>query len=251
MHNFILPFCKEELQVKCNWEKWNAIATIIMAVGGLIGLFYLISEFGELRKSNEIALNTVRQSYRPLAIVRFTHQRPDLAVVNHSDLTPLRHFNFAYTEQIVNKGLGVLIYLGYVSYLSQSELDFRSLLIDDKIPSVSQDSASAYARRRPIAPGETLTVFTIWEDVPFSPQYFAYSLHLYEDQDGGLYDTEHLNVVGFENPFSEKGKIRTRLEPGTAVRETYHYYTNEEKAKLIKSLKKLNSSIADALTLRK
>jgi len=237
--------------MKCNWEKWNAIATIIMAVGGLIGLYYLISEFGELRKSNEIALNTVRQSYRPLAIVRFTHQRPDLAVVNHSDLTPSRCFNFGYTEQIVNKGLGVLIYLGYVSYLSESELDFRNHLLDDEIPSVSQDSAPAYARRRPIAPGETLTIFTVWEDVPFSRAYFAYSLHLYEDQDGELYDTEHLNVVNFESPFSEEGKIRTKLEPGTVVRETYHYYSREEKAKLIKALMRLHSSIADALTLGK
>ena len=84
-----------------------------------------------------------------------------------------------------------------------------------------------------------------------SREYFAYSLHFYEDQDGGLYDTEHLNVIRFKEPFTEKGILRTKLEPGTVVRETYHYYTNEEKAKLIESLKKLNSSIADALTLRK
>jgi len=116
--------------MKCNWEKWNAIATIIMAVGGLIGLYYLIGEFGELRKSNEIALSTVRQSYRPPAIVRFTH-----------------HFDFRYAEQVVNKGLGVLIYLGYVSYLSKSEFDFRDYLLTNKLDSVSQDNAPAYARR--------------------------------------------------------------------------------------------------------
>ena len=133
--------------MKCNWEKWNAIATIIMAVGGLIGLYYLIGEFGELRKSNEIALSTVRQSYRPPAIVRFTHQHPDLAVVDYTDPTPMNHFDFRYAEQVVNKGLGVLIYLGYVSYLSKSEFDFRDYLLTNKLDSVSQDNAPAYARR--------------------------------------------------------------------------------------------------------
>jgi hypothetical protein len=237
--------------MKCNWNALTAIATIAIAIGGLIGLYYVVGEFGELRKANEIALSTVRQSYRPLAIVRFAQRDPSLVIVGYGEGISADRFTFGYDEEILNRGLGVLIYLGYVSYLSTTELNFRNSLMDGKIDTVSQDDLLPYARRRPIAPGEAIPVTTTWMDIPFLHQYFAYSLHFYEDLNGGLYDTEHLNFFKFAKPFFQAKKLRTKLEPGSSVRETYHYYSQEEKVKLIKGLKKSGSNIADALTLRK
>ena len=235
--------------MKFNWNACTAIATIIIAIGGLIGLYFVIGEFGELRKSNEISLNIIRQSYRPLAILKFTYEKPDLIIVSYRDADSPDLFSFGYEEKIVNKGLGVLIYLGNVSYLSKSELDFRKSLLDGKIDSVVKDEIPSYVRRRPLMPADTFVFFTPWENIPFSRQYFAYSLHFYEDQNGDLYDTEHLNVFTFTKPFRENNKLRTKLEPGSAFREIYHYYSKEEKLKLIKSLEKLGDPISHVLSL--
>lgn len=237
--------------MKCNWNALTAIATIAIAIGGLIGLCFVVGEFGELRRANEIALSTVRQSYRPLAVLKFTFKKPELVIVEYSDADSPDRFSFGYQEEIVNRGLGVLIYLGYISYLSKSDIDFRKSLLDGRIDSVVTDKLPNYVRRKPLMPADTLTIFTPWENVPFSRRYFAYSLHFYEDQNGELYDTEQLNLFPFAEPFVEKQRLRTKLEEGSISRETYHYYSSAEKLKLLKNLRKLRSSIANILAVEK
>jgi hypothetical protein len=242
--------------MKCNWSAWTAIATIVMALGSVAALIFLRSEFVELREANEIAVSIGRQSYRPIGSVIFSHENPDLIVINYPKAKTADLFSFQCDQEIRNKGAGVLVYIGSLSYLSKSDLEFRKDFLNGKLNSVRVDDAvladlypyTSYLRRIGLGPTDKLRIFISWENIPFSKQYFLYSLYLYEDQNGELYDTEHLDIFKFSEPHVKDGQLKTKLQEGSAFIEKYNYYSNEEKMKLINRLKKLKSTMVNALS---
>ena len=240
-----------------DWEAASAIATWLAAIGAITGLIFLICELQEFKKANQIALRqseqterVLRQTYRPFGVVRFRHDRPNDVVGYFKESSKPDHFSFGTVAEVKNVGQGVLMFLGFFSHLDTVDLDFRKMFLEGAISDIKSDKARNYVRGQLLLQGETQKIGIGWEDLAYLPKYHQYTIYLYEDQDGNLYDTEHIDVFGFVKPYYEKDKKRTKFEASGASRELYHYYTDEEKRLLIKRLKEVKHPMVEVLEKR-
>lgn|SRR5574341_265222 len=221
---------------------WNALA----AIGSIIAAFYLKGELEELRRSNEIQVSAIRQTYRPLGLIEFT--KPGWAYVRKATGSTADRIKIGVDKFLINNGSGLMLYLGSFGYIGDSAIDLRKEFLNGKINSVISDEIQTDQRRVPLRVSDTLVVSLSSGDLPFKRKYYLNILYLYEDQNGDLYDTEHLDVLPFTEPKFEEGRLEIHLEgfeKGLAItREQYHYYSQEEKEKLAKRLQEINSNLA-------
>ena len=234
------------------WNKISTIATVIMATIALIGIILLIAELNQLRDQNVILNRSLTQTYRPVGVAIRT--RADTVNVpvkiqyqyHMEDRTD--RFSFFYKPVLTNYGGGILRYIGHIYYLSPEYIDFRSAFIGGSVLNPQFDGLSAYARGIPLGPGEKLPCILNLEDVSFADVYFLYCLFLYQDQEGNLYDTEHMVHLRFQDPQLVDNRLLPKLrEFGGGQRERYHQYSKDEQKLLVASLRELKHPIADAL----
>ncbi len=241
-------------RLNISWEAVSAIATWVAAIGAITGLVFLICELRESKKANQIALKqseqterVLRQTYRPFGVIRFRHEDPNFVKVFFAESSQPDLFSFGTEQEIKNVGQGVLMFLGFFSHLDTIDLDFRKTFLEGSISDISRDIAPNYARGQLLLQGETEKIFISWDDLAYIPKYYQYTIYLYKDQDGNLYDTEHTVIFSFAVLYDEKGKKRPKIKDDSATRALYHYYTEEEKRLLIKRLKGFNHPMAEVL----
>lgn len=234
------------------WLRHNApvftgVGTVALALIGGVGLIFLISELKELRRQSSYIESSLKQTYRPLGYARSSPDDPQLIIVETLWTSEsLDRFSFSIEYNIYNHGHGVLCYIGSFFLATTEAIDFRQQLISGVLDSVNVDGRYPFTRRETILPYDKSNVsrvgaFALFQDVPFAEKYFVYNLFLYEDQEGNLYDTEHLDVLPFQEPRIEDEKIQVRLdktEPSTS-RETYHAYSLAERKKLVDAIRRL------------
>lgn len=238
---------------KRSWLNKNArvftgLATIALAVIGLVGLIFIVSELKELRRQNSYIESSVRQTYRPLGVVHCDPEQPG-KVNLVAGYTPefKDKFALAIPYYVRNYGPGLLSYIGRFSYLSSQSIDFRSRFLGGDIKTVVVDAYYSYARRTTLLPYDAdgvsrIETEAIFNNIRFEDKYFVYSLFLYEDQQGNLYDTEHLTVIPFLNAEVEGDRLVARLDTtkGIMRRDTYHSYSAEERKSLVAAFRALD-----------
>jgi hypothetical protein len=233
--------------LRANAPVFTGVGTVALALIGIVGLIFLIGELKELRRQNAFIESSLRQTYRPIGVVYTdpTDPRALELLMRQSEKT-VDKFSFGISYYLFNHGLGVLSYIGRFSRLATEEVDFRTGFLNGDFKTVDVDHYYSYARRSTILPYEKIPIAEIkttafFKDIPFEEKYFVYSLFLYEDQDGNLYDTEHLTVLPFHKPEIEDGKMVARLDStkGPHRGDRYHSYSAEEKMKLVVAIRAL------------
>jgi len=151
-----------------------------------------------------------------------------------------------------NKGNGVLVYIGHIYFISDIEYSFRDrlfggLLDPDK---VHFDWNYSRARLETLLPDETARIIAMRVDnINLRDKYYFYSLILYEDQDGNLYDTEHMLYFETEKTVEEDNK-RIMLDIKKELHhDVYNSYSEEQKNKLLSFIKRRNHPMIEYFSI--
>src|SRR5574341_274809 len=144
---------------------WNALA----AIGSIIAAFYLKGELEELRRSNEIQVSAIRQTYRPLGLIEFT--KPGWAYVRKATGSTADRIKIGVDKFLINNGSGLMLYLGSFGYIGDSAIDLRKEFLKGKINSVISDEIQTDQRRVPLRVSDTLVVSLSSGDLPFKKNY--------------------------------------------------------------------------------
>ncbi|MEW5925644.1 MAG: hypothetical protein AB1746_16805 [Candidatus Zixiibacteriota bacterium] len=192
----------------------------------------------------------MKQSFRPLGVTSYTHESLSNSVfITYTAAKKPGKFDLIYRPYLFNRGKGVLSYIGSISYLSMEEISFRNQLLKGELDSIAFDALYSYARRTPIHPDGYHQVGIMMYDISIEEKYFLYTLFLYEDQDGTLYDTERLDVLLFEK---EPQILNNALLPkpsGSFSKEKYSVYNDKERHNLVREIRKHNLPMAEVLDL--
>lgn len=237
-------------KISDNSNAIQALATIGILIAGLVGLRFVVCELDQLQRQNSYLERTMRQSFRPLGVCSYSTDLKSREIkIGYLDSSNPNKFSFRCELFLYNRGKGILIDLGSFSYLSKKEVDFRKLFLDGKVDSVNFDARYSYTRRSPVHPDDYIEIKLEWRDVDSEDKYFLYTILLYEDQDGNLYDTERLDVFKFDYKFSPADSAKSpHLQEGSR-RETYHAYSPEEKQALIEEIEKRDHPLANVIRL--
>jgi hypothetical protein len=239
------------------WAKWSAFSNVAMAAANFLllgtsifALLLVLSELKELRLQNGYLETTMRQTFRPLGVASYdTTGVQDRVFIRYNPAAKPGKFSFEYIPILTNRGKGVLSYLGSLHLISKEEIDFRRDFLQNKIDSIEFDRHYSYARRTPIQPDSKYYTTLICENLDFATRYYLYTLFLYEDQDGALYDTEHLDVLLFaDKPKIIPGNIIPDLQ-GSYIKEKYHTYSGNDKSALIAAIKRYKHPLAEVIQL--
>lgn len=178
----------------------------------------------------------LEQSFRPYGLIR--HSGKYLKLFNLKLNNSYGKFGFTYSTNISNVGQGILYYLGNLNYSSKTEIDFRKQFLANKLNNITVDKMYSYCRSTPLQTGEHLEINLFFGSDTFYTPIYLYSLALYEDQEGNLYDTQHLLFQNFINPIE-----MDTTEGKSWEKEKYSKYSIKEKNLLIKQLKKIKCGI--------
>jgi hypothetical protein len=220
-----------------------------MALTAIIGLILILAQVNQLVLQNSYLESTIRQTYRPLGTVKYSlsNNYENIKIKYASDAKPGR-FTFGCDPYLYNKGRGVLLYIGAISFVAKNDTNFRWEFLNGHIDSIDFDGVPTYARGYPIRADEYLQVPFIHENLDLEKRYFVCVLYLYEDQEGNLYDTERMDVIDFgERPEVLSGNLIPKLS-SFSYRERYHYYSQGEKSKIIEQFKRLKHPLATFLS---
>jgi hypothetical protein len=231
-----------------------AIATAILAATSIVGLVYIMSELAELRRQNSYLERTMRQSYRPLGVTRYKQDDTTRTwiLISYSRASKANKICIDGRPILRNVGDGMLYYIGTLSRRFSEEHDFRCELLKGEIDTVSIDGVPSWERREAIMPGSELSVLFHLDNLDHEVLCYLYTLFLYEDQDGNLYDTERLDVLHFEKDVElVDGVLRPRLVEGTGrggSHEMHHDYTPHERQQLIAFFRDMDHDLARVLS---
>lgn len=227
-----------------------AVATVGILVTAIAGLCLVERELNELQRQNRALENTMRQTYRPLGAASYSKDLASRTV----DLVPHGgkpgKLSFHYNLLLSNRGKGVLSYIGCFSHVANDTLSFRAQVLAALLDTVVFDYAYSYARWTPIQPDHYLEVHVgSFLNIDFEQHYFVYTLFLYADQDGELYDTERLDAITFEGePLSTPEGLRPKPESVRSYStEKYHFYTADEKQALLDMIDRFDHPLADVI----
>ena len=226
----------------------TALATVVVAVTGVFGYFLLEHELKALQTQNLQMEKALLQTYRPLGTLRWESGEPGQMSCNASLGDTKDKLDISYNLKLHNSGAGVLIDIGSLRHYSQEAVDFRSDFLRGSIDSVILDGRYKYSRMDALLTGEENVVPLLFENLPFRDIYYFYSLHLYLDQDGNLYDTQHLDVWRFDVPTpSDSSSVPTISERGSTNNDVFHKYTPVERSQLLERLRSLESTMVPYL----
>ena len=246
---------KKYFDDESNVKKWNIwlkiIGTVITIFGFAIIIIQLI-QFREqnetLQKQTELLNKSLVQTYRPIGVI--LSSPPDNQSANYEYLkidgkidpkTLKGTANIVFKPFLINKGNGVLVYIGHLYYLSDEEYSFRDRLLNGLLnpQEVQFDWNYSRIRQETLLPDENPRLISMRIDnIEIRDKYYFYSLILYEDQDGNLYDTEHMLYFEPEKLIDDKNKIVAGKIQKVIHRDVYSSYNKEEKSILLDFIKK-------------
>lgn len=225
-------------------------ATVGILVMAILGLDLVERELKELRRQNAALENTMRQAYRPLGVANFSKDLESQGV--NLVYRPAKPGKLSFHSNLLlsNRGKGVLSYIGSFSYITKDTVSFRAEVLAARLDTLVFDRMYPYARWTPIQPDRYSEVNVgPFLNLDFEERYFVYTLFLYADQDGGLYDTERLDVLMFEGePLSTPEGLRPKPESVRSyATEKYHFYSSDEKEGLLDMIDRFNHPLADVI----
>lgn len=231
-----------------NARVMTAAATAALAIIGLVGLIFILSELKELRRQNSYIESNLYQTYRPLGVAHTDPENPEgIMIESLYSKESLGKFSMHIRYHFYNYGQGVLSYIGYFALLTTEETGFRSRFLAGEFDTLTVDQSYSFLRRTTILPYDRLNVSKVktgllFQDIRLAEQCFVYVLFLYEDQAGNLYDTEHLDVLWFQESQIRGDFVVAELDTirGYNRKETYHRYTPNERRSLIKAIRALD-----------
>lgn len=228
--------------------KWQTIASWASVVVAAIAVVFLIYELREMRKTSNATNRILKQSYRPIGFPR-TGEDPHDVNIGYNRGRAKNLFNFGFQVRLTNKGVGPLVYIGSFSYLSESPKNLRDGFLKGDIDSVVFDKVYNELRGKTILPGDFFEWTRVeWEDKEFKPVYYSYTVFLYEDQDGNLYDTEYCLRLEFREPkFKNETLVPDFVKERVWQKDVLHSYSDIERGLLIKRIRDLKHPMADAV----
>lgn len=227
----------------------NLVSGAVVALTAIVGVSLLTAELRELRRQNQYLNRSLMQSYRPLGVAIQTRDdgsRKTL-VIHYTPCDKKDRFSFVYQPVLTNRGQGLLSYVGHFYAISTSPKSLRATVLSGNIAGVLFDDLVAEERRQPMLAGQTSVLSVAAESLPFESKYYLSIVFLYEDQDGNLYDTEHVVHLKFRDPLVMPDGLRAKLDDGGHVTENYHLYANHERASLASHLQVSARGLADAV----
>jgi hypothetical protein len=224
-----------------------AIGTGLLALIGAGGLYFIVDELEAIHGQNVILESSIRESYRPIGIASDHPETDSMGIIEFKySKEKLDRFAFMKTYYFENNAEGVLVYIGQISFVDSTEIDFRSAILSGEIESVNVDLHYSHIRETPIfGKGkrnlDRMITSIMWEDLIFSERYYVYVLFFYEDQNGNLYDTEHMDVYPFKKAEITGSYVIAAIDTAGPLhrRERYHYYNKDERLKLVEALENI------------
>ncbi len=204
-------------------KEYNPTLRLIEIFGIVCAITLSIISLCNVQSSNQISQSALNQSFRPRGKIK-----TDTIKVN---LDSNKYFYLAHSY-ILNKGPGVLNYCGNISYPIGHEIDFREMLLNNKLAIYNDDYMYSFARGSPIEKDDSFSIHLSCKSDSFYKKLYLYSLVLYKDQEGNLYDTEYLLLADFIDS-CKMGVIRYQ-------KPVFNKYNKNDKCLLMKQLIKLN-----------
>lgn len=225
-----------------------SISTAVIAGAAILGVILVKCELDQLQRQNTTLEETMRAAFRPVGVATYSKDlgQKQVKLTYIPSSKPLK-LSFVTNHFLYNQGKGVLSYFGHVYYISKEEIDFRENFLAGLLDGVEPDELAPVSRGMPIQPNDYAELRTRWVDVDFEQEYFLNILFIYSDQEGNLYDTEHVAYIAFgEKPKVALDAIEPKLVAGF-YKEMYHYYPPETEQILTRRIAGLNPSFADVL----
>ncbi len=123
-------FCE---YIKRNKDLFPFLEVIITFFGFIIIIFQLF-EFINQNSQLKIQTNALIEQNKTLNKSLIQSYRP-IGYVGSERFEPYRengNFDFIYKSQLINRGNGPLIYIGFIYYVSDKEINFKQLLLAQK-----------------------------------------------------------------------------------------------------------------------
>jgi len=234
-----------EKESKC-MERITTYSTLAMSVFTAAGLIFLYVELMQFQNQGLMLEQSIRQTYKPLLVAESdtnnVHQSKIVFIKNKET----NHYTLISTFILKNYGQGLLSFIGYLAMIDTNECDFRKSILEGKFSSLIVDKQYSYTRMSTLLPIEDKRIDFIvsnlgCENIILEYKYYIYILYFYKDQAGNLYDTEHLLVVPLDEAkiIGATSLPTIKKEVDGYSKETYHFYTDKERLRLISAIKQL------------
>lgn len=192
------------------WKKIEVIAASVVAITAILGTIWLPTQIKILIEQNNLSEKTLRTANKPLGIPRTDSLYVAPGPVQGS-------FHISYLITLINGGNGILFDIGHLSYSSTRQIEFRREFLAGRIDSVIWDGRYHYARGKALMKNETNEHPVRFEKLPFRDTLYLYTLILYADFEGNLYDTEFMYVMRLKLPVPGESKFLPTIDEGTSL----------------------------------
>ncbi len=218
---------------------------LMVTLIGFIFIYFQLLEFNNqnqqlkiqtkaLVEQNKTLNKSLIQSYRPIGYVGFESNQDAIAqIVNH---TKDEKVDFIYRPRLINRGNGPLIFIGFIYYASIIEINFKEDLLAGKyLTDFKFDYNYRRTRKTALLKDQSTSVNCEINNIDLTKKYNIYILIFYSDQDGNLYDTEHL--MYFENIIEPKSDKIKNNHIAPFMRNKYEMISDVERQGLIQIFK--------------
>lgn len=226
----------------------QVIISFIMAIATIVGLYFIWSEFTQIKKQNELLQTqneslkeSIVQTYRPIAMAKHDWSNSQERTVDFKFINE-KQINIKIDLKIKNIGNGLLTYIGVVNGIAFDKIDFRNFFLSkNPIINVKGDINHQIIQTNILrnVTSDYHDLVVIYKNIPIKEVYYCHILLFYLDQDGNLYDTEHIERISLfsKQNSSNNMELKNNSDKTIVVREDYHRYSHNEKIKLKKALK--------------
>ncbi len=229
------------------WEDFGKIITIITAIL-VVSVIYI--ELKELRNQTEITEQSFRQTYRPLGVID-----PGKKENFYTGKNKKGKLNFTIYRKIINKGKGILFFIGNVRFVTDHEINFYSDSLIQYIESSNIpinlstiDKINKLQRFMPVLPEEEEEIEIPFTNINSLREYYFYTIIFYKDQNKNLYDTINMYYYLFEEPYIHNKGIEAK---NYIENEFYHSYSTDEQNKLADIIEPIHPSFASCIRHKK
>ena len=249
-------------KVMKNISRLSQLGLFITAIFGII---YVTQELSLLRKQSETAEKNIsllkeemKLSQKPVGLVRSSYYEnpwePNPAPLLYFQDFPQENepdqFKIHVTPRFINAGKDALVLIGSIGYRSPKIINFRADLLSEKIDlgDLKYGFIKNFLSRTTILPGDFIIGKFKFYGINYKRTYYFYYIYFYEDINGNLYDTEHIDIVTFSKKKFVKNQSTIDLE-GYQKKNTYYSYSENERKKLISFFKTHSKDDLNANTI--